>query len=214
MEMEDLTRKTVEAPPEALAALKVEPDQDVVFRVSLSLAETAPDEVREYLQKITGTYCWTFDDKGYWKCAICRKHHGPGDSEQHVIGEGKDEKACCPDCCPACRKRNGLPPKDPMPPPTEQELAEGFIARRETEDRGMFAGQLATARSMWHKYPELVTAPEFPESHLNAFRAYYEGDPPADDISEDVLDPDYMPELLQRAREFAASQLQRPEATA
>ena len=159
-----------------------------------------------------GTYCRTVERDDRWRCNICGKDHDPSEVE-HVAGKGKESKACCPDCCPACRKRAGLPPKEvppPPPEPTEQEIRERYIERSLAEDRGIFAGALETTRSMFRHYPELVTAPEFPEPHFSAYRAYYGSDPSDEGLDvDDVLDPDYMADVHTKAEEFAREHVAR-----
>lgn len=165
-------------------------------------------------ERADGTYCSEHEDHnpfGYWNCGVCGVRRSPSDPV-HYSGDGDDTKACCPDCCPACRKRAGLPPKEvppPEPEPTEQELIDRSVRYGVREGRAAFAVHLKTARAMWRKYPELVTAQELPEVYAAAYRDVYEDDWEDSDLGadEDAHDPGFMAHVLEEAKEYAQSRL-------
>jgi hypothetical protein len=59
--------------------------------------------------KAEGIYCETENTPCCdWQCDVCGKERGPRDP-RHIADNDDGYKYCCPDCCPACRKRNGPP---------------------------------------------------------------------------------------------------------
>jgi hypothetical protein len=95
------------------------------------------------------------------------------------------------------RKANSNPLDDLI-----QEALDSLMAA----DLAQFASNVETARAMLRKFPEFVTAPEFPEDLRNAF-VQEQGREPDDagDLGEDVLDPSHRESRLPDAIEIAQS---------
>jgi hypothetical protein len=70
---------------------------------------------------------------------------------------------------------------------------------------GAFASHLGTARYLFRRYPDLVTAAEFPAYLREAHKAEYDREPEDGDIiyEEPTISPERMKELRERAAEYA-----------
>lgn len=91
------------------------------------------------------------------------------------------------------------------------ELIKKALDRLMNLDLAEFAFHLETARSIYRKFPELVTASEFPEHLRVAFVEEYDREPSedCDMCGEEALEPGHRDSLLSDAVEIARKWIQR-----
>jgi hypothetical protein len=66
----------------------------------------------------------------------------------------------------------------PKPEKTLHEQVDEAVARMVDGDLAQFADSLVTARVLWRQYPELVTAPGFPEHLREPYMKEWDGNDP------------------------------------
>jgi len=101
-------------------------------------------------------------------------------------------------------KKNTAGPILIQPDPPAQ-LVEQALDALMQDDLAGFANALETAREMYAKFPELVTAPGFPEDLRKAYIEEYEHEPDGscESVGMDVFEPGHRESLRPRAIDIA-----------